>query len=242
MSEAQIARAESLQSRLGYRFRHAALLVRAMSHRSWCAENGEPASNERLEFLGDAVLGLVVSHNVFASCPELAEGTLSEVRARVVNATTLAEIAREIDLGEYLLLGKGEDAAGGRDKQSILADALEALIAAVYLDGGLERAQSVIMQWFEARIDTAVAGRGARDSKTQLQEIAAQLGLGRPRYDVVGEGPDHAKRFHATVYLDGRALGKGNGRSKKQAEQEAAWAAHRRLGGPGEGEDDAGAA
>jgi ribonuclease-3 len=230
-----------LEHRIGVAFSDPSLLRRAMCHRSWCAENDEPGSNERLEFLGDSVLGLVISDFVFRSFPDLPEGSLSEVRAGVVNAEVLAELAREISLGRYLLLGKGEDAAGGREKQSILADALEALIAAVYLDAGLDTARRLIVDWLGDRIEHVSRGPG-RDFKTRLQELAAQRRLGRPRYEVRGEGPDHAKRFYATVYLDGAPLGRGEGRSKKQAEQAAAWAAHRALAGPTEGGDDAGLA
>lgn len=231
---------EDLQSVLGVTFSDLSLLRRALCHRSWCAEHDEPDSNERLEFLGDSVLGLVITDFVYASFPDLPEGTLSEVRAGVVNAQVLAELAREISLGRYLLLGKGEDAAGGREKQSILADALEAVIAAVYLDAGLETARRLILDWLGQRIEDVSRGPGGRDFKTRLQEVAAQRGLGRPQYDVRSDGPDHAKRFFATVYLDGVPRGRGEGRSKKQAEQAAAWVAHRALVAPTEGGSDAG--
>jgi ribonuclease-3 len=200
----------------------APLFVRSLAHRSWCAENGAPSSNERLEFLGDSVLGLVVTDFVYANFPDLPEGHLSEVRAGVVNSEVLAEVAREIGLGRYLLLGKGEAAAGGREKQSILADALEAVIAAVYLAAGLDEARRLLLGWLEDRIRSVAAGPGGRDAKTRLQEFAAQEGLGRPRYEVTDEGPDHAKRFFATVLLDGVERGHGEGSSKKQAEQAAA--------------------
>jgi ribonuclease III len=214
--------AEALEGRIGYPFRDRSFLQRALSHRSWCAENGGYASNERLEFLGDSVLGLVVTNDVFRRFPELPEGQLSEVRAGVVNARALADVAGEMRLGDCLLLGKGEDAGGGRTKQSILADALEALIAAVYLDGGLDAATRLVLDWFGERISEAAIGPGGRDFKTRLQELAAARNLGRPRYLVRDEGPDHAKRFFATVMLDGAAAGDGEGNSKKEAEQEAA--------------------
>jgi len=140
--------------------------LRSLAHRSWCAENGEVASNERLEFLGDSVLGLVVTHHVFQHFPDLPEGQLSEVRAGVVNARTLAEVASELSLGDYLLLGKGEDAAGGRTKQSILADALEAVIAAIYLDAGFDVAERFVLRVLATRIDEAASGPGGRDYKT----------------------------------------------------------------------------
>jgi ribonuclease-3 len=224
-----------LEARIGYRFRDRAFLWRALSHRSWCAENGGHESNERLEFLGDSVLGVVVTDDVFRRFPELPEGQLSEVRAGVVNARALAEIAGEIGLGSCLLLGKGEDAGGGRAKQSILADAFEALIAAVYLDGGLSAATRLVLVHLGHRIGQAADGPGGRDYKTRLQELAAARGISRPRYVVRDEGPDHAKKFFATVLLDGEASGDGTGRSKKEAEQEAAWYAWSGLQEGGEG-------
>jgi ribonuclease-3 len=227
----------ALENRLGYHFRDRSFLDRALSHRSWCAENDGHESNERLEFLGDSVLGLIVTDDVFRRFPGLPEGQLSEVRAGVVNAKTLADVALEMGLGECLLLGKGEDSGGGRMKQSILADALEALIAAVYLDGGIEAAGPLVLRRFGEHIAEAAAGPGGRDYKTRLQELAAQRSLGRPRYLVRDEGPDHAKRFFATVLLDGNASGAGEGNSKKEAEQAAAWSAWSDMqeGGQGAG-------
>jgi ribonuclease-3 len=218
-----------LEASLGVRFTNPELVLRSLAHRSWCAENGEAESNERLEFLGDSVLGLVVTHYVFENFPQLPEGQLSEVRAGVVNSRVLAELARELDLGSHLLLGKGEDAAGGRAKQSILADALEAVIAAVYLDLGFATARDLILRCLEDRIADAAAGPGGRDYKTRLQEVTAARVLGRPRYLVRDEGPDHAKVFFATVYIGDQPYGDGDGRSKKQAEQAAAWVAWTRL-------------
>jgi ribonuclease-3 len=229
---------DALEQRIDYRFRDRAILQRALSHRSWCAEHGGHESNERLEFLGDSVLGLVVTDDVFGRFPHLPEGQLSEVRAGVVNARALADVAAEMSLGDCLLLGKGEDGGGGRLKQSILADALEALIAAVYLDGGLEHATRLVLARFGARIGEAATGPGGRDYKTRLQELAAARNVGRPRYQVRDEGPDHAKRFFAVVLLDGQASGAGEGNSKKEAEQAAAWIA---WSGLQEGGQDAGA-
>jgi ribonuclease-3 len=233
-----------LEQALGVEFEDHGLVMRSLAHRSWCAENGEPESNERLEFLGDSVLGLVVTHYVYENFPNLPEGQLSEVRAGVVNARVLAELARELGLGEHLLLGKGEDAAGGRAKQSILADALEAVLAAVYLDQGFETARDLVLRWLEERIAEAAAGPGGRDFKTRLQEATAARLLGRPRYVVRDEGPDHAKLFFATVFVGDRPSGEGEGRSKKQAEQAAAWMAWTRLQDDAgdEGGNDAGAA
>jgi ribonuclease-3 len=192
-----------------------------VAHRSWCAEH-EGASNERLEFLGDAVLGLIVTDHIFRTYPALPEGELAKVRATVVSAAALAEVALELDLGDAILLGKGEDASGGREKPSILADATEAVIGAVYLDGGWPAASDLVMDLLGERIAAAAAGPGGQDYKTRLQELAARELEALPSYDVVDEGPDHAKRFFATVSLNGREYGTGEGRSKKQAEQAAA--------------------
>ena len=230
---------DQLEASLGVDFHDREALMRSLAHRSWCAENGEEESNERLEFLGDSVLGLVVTHYVFEHFPTLPEGQLSEVRAGVVNARVLAEVAHELGLGNYLLLGKGEDAAGGRAKQSILADAFEAVVAAVYLDSGFGTARDLVLRCLEDRIAEAAAGPGGRDYKTRLQELTAARVLGRPRYLVRDEGPDHAKHFFATVLVGDQSYGEGEGRSKKQAEQAAAFVAWSRL--REEGGDDAGA-
>jgi ribonuclease-3 len=210
------------EERLGWTFRDPQQLDQALAHRSWCAEHPEDASNERLEFLGDAVLGLVVTDHVFVTFPLLQEGELAKVRASVVNAEVLAEVAVEVALGPCLRLGKGEDASGGRQKTSILADAMEAVIAAVYLDGGMDAARATVMRLFQQRIADAADGPGGDDYKTRLQELAAQRFERLPRYQVRDEGPDHAKRFFATVVLGGEPRGQGEGGSKKQAEQAAA--------------------
>ena len=193
-----------------------------MAHRSWCAETPGVKSNERLEFLGDAVLGLVVTDHIFRTYPDLPEGELAKVRAAVVNAGALAELAAELELGRALHLGKGEDASGGREKPSILADAMEAVIGAVYMDGGYDAARSLIMGLLGDRIEEAAAGPGGQDFKTRLQELAARRFDQLPQYAVDDEGPDHAKRFFATVRIAGDVRGSGEGRSKKQAEQAAA--------------------
>ena len=234
---------DSLEASIGVRFDDRGVLLRSLAHRSWCAENGEPESNERLEFLGDSVLGLVVTHYVFEHFPELPEGQLSEVRAGVVNARVLAELALELDLGSHLLLGKGEDAAGGRAKPSILADAFEAVIAAVYIDRGFGVARDLVLRCLSERIAAAAAGPGGRDFKTRLQEVTAARSLGRPRYVVRDEGPDHAKQFFALVYVADHVYGEGDGRSKKEAEQSAAWVAWTRLQdeADGQGGEHAGA-
>ncbi len=192
-------------------------------HRSWCAENPGHPSNERLEFLGDSVLGLVVTDHVYRTHADLAEGDLTEIRKTVVNSVALAEVAQGLGVGEHLLLGKGEELSGGRQKPSILADAMEAIIGAVYLATGLEGATRLVMAVLGSRLATAQLD-GA-DHKSRLQELAAQLSLGPPRYDVEATGPDHARTFYVTAMIDDVARGRGEGRSKKQAEQAAARAA-----------------
>ena len=218
-----------LERTLGIRFKQGALRDVALTHRSFAFEQGMPTTNERLEFLGDAVLGLVVTDLVYRAFPERSEGELAKLRAAMVNMTTLAEVARELGLGDTILLGKGEEQSGGRDKASILADALEAVLGAIYLDQGLKPAAALIERLFRPRIAAYVRGEGERDYKTILQELAAQ-DLGRmPEYRVVERGPDHEKEFTATVFVAGRELGRGTGRSKKEAEQRAARQAHDRL-------------
>lgn len=206
-----------------------ALLLQALRHRSWCAENPGWESNERLEFLGDSVLGLIVTAHLFRTYPDIPEGELTKVRASVVNSATLAEVAAELGLGESLMLGKGEDQSGGREKPSILADATEALIGAIYMDRGWGAAEVTVMGLFGSRIEEAAAGPGGQDYKTRLQELCARTFDQLPRYVLRDEGPDHAKEFEATVHVQGQARGSGRGRSKKQAEQAAARQAWERL-------------
>lgn len=227
---------EALADRLGWPFSDVTLLGRALAHRSWCAEVSGEASNERLEFLGDAVLGLVITDHVYRTYPDLPEGELAKVRASVVNSALLAEVASGLDIGSWLLLGKGEDASGGREKPSILADAMEAVIGAVYLDGGWEAAANLVLGLLGDHVAEAAAGPGGHDYKTRLQELAARTYDQLPRYLVDDDGPDHAKRFFATVYVGGVQRGRGEGRSKKQAEQaaaRAAWAVLAGKSGPG---------
>jgi len=204
-------------------------LEHALVHRSYCAEHPETDSNERMEFLGDAVLGLSVTVHVFHAYPELPEGELAKIRASVVNAEVLADVASETELGAALVLGKGEDASGGRSKPSILADAMEAVIAAVYLDGGWDAANALVLRLLGDRIRDGAAGPGGDDYKTRLQELAARQFDQLPRYQVRAEGPDHSKRFFAIVNIAGIERGEGEGRSKKHAEQAAARAAWQRL-------------
>src|SRR5688572_11879325 len=186
---------EALAEKLGRPFDDAELLARSVAHRSWCAETSGAASNERLEFLGDAVLGLVVTTHLFQTYPDLPEGELAKVRASVVNSAALAEVAAELGLGEALLLGKGEDQSGGREKPSILADAMEAVLGAVYLDGGWEAAEMLVMALLGERIEEAAEGPGGQDYKTRLQELSARHFDTLPRYEVADDGPDHAKVF-----------------------------------------------
>ena len=219
----------SLEKALGVRFKDAALLKAALTHRSFAFEQGVAITNERLEFLGDAVLGLVVTDLAFRAYPRLSEGELAKLRAAMVNMTMLAEVARQMNLGEELQLGRGEELSGGRRKPSILADGLEAVFGAIYLDQGIDVAHEVLRRLFWPRMSAYARGEGDRDYKTILQEMAAQ-DLGRvPEYRVEERGPDHQKEFTATVFLAGRELGRGTGRSKKEAEQGAAREAFARL-------------
>jgi ribonuclease-3 len=212
---------QALSRRLPRRFGDEQLLVRALTHRSWCAEAPGEDSNERLEFLGDAVLGLVVTDHIYRTYPRLPEGELAKIRAAVVSSVVLAEVAAERGMGAALRLGKGEAASGGRDKTSILADAAEAVIGAVYLDAGWDAAAELVLDLLADRIAEAASGPGGTDYKTRLQELAAVRFECLPRYSVTERGPDHAKQFSAEVEIGGRR-GRGEGRSKKQAEQAAA--------------------
>ena len=200
-----------------------------MAHRSWCAEFPGNPSNERLEFLGDAVLGWVVADLAYQRYVELPEGKLTDVRKAVVNAAALAQLADAIELGDAIFLGKGEAAAGGRRKPSILSDTLEAVIGAVYVDGGPFVARAVITGLLGHRLDDVVERLAVLDHKTALQELTARLFDVAPVYAIREEGPDHEKRFFATVLVGARPWGDGEGRSKKQAEQAAAREACARL-------------
>lgn len=211
-----------LGERLGHHFAAPDLLATAMAHRSWVAEHRGTTSNERLEFLGDAVLGWVIADLAYRRYGDHPEGVLTDMRKGVVNADALAAVARTLDLGSFLLLGRGEDAAGGRDKTSILSDALEAVFGAVYLDGGPDAAYRVIEEHVGALLDDAEGRLDQLDEKTALQELSARLGRGAPAYEVRAEGPDHRKRFSAVVAIDGEVLGAGAGGSKKAAERAAA--------------------
>jgi ribonuclease-3 len=204
----------------------------ALTHRSFAFEQeSSPSHNERLEFLGDAILGAVVTDLIYRNYPDLAEGEMARLRAAVVNTAALADVARTLGLGEHILLGKGEDGLGGRDKSRLLANTLEAVIGAVYLDRGLPALGDAIGPLFEARL-AAVVETGARfDSKTALQERVVRERGALPSYRVATDGPDHDRRFTAHVYVDAELYGAGMGRSKKEAEQHAAREALERLEG-----------
>ena len=204
-------------------------LDRALTHRSYAYEHGGLPTNERLEFLGDSVLGLVVTEALFRTHPDLSEGRLAKLRAAVVNARALAEVARTLGLGDHLLLGRGELATGGRDKASILSDAVEAVIGAVYLDLGFDAAAAFVHRLFDPLMSAAAALGAGLDWKTSLQELSADLALGVPEYLIDDSGPDHAKTFSARVRVGEQVYGHGTGRSKKEAEQQAAETAWRAL-------------
>ena len=206
-----------------------ALLSLALTHRSHAFEAGGLPHNERLELLGDSVLGLVVTDWLYRRFPDSAEGRLAKVRAAAVNAYALAEVARRLDLGAHIRLGRGEQRSGGADKDSILADTLEAVLGAVYLDRGIDVARALIEGLFADLLEDLALRRESLDYKTSLQELTAAALSALPTYRVDESGPDHAKRFTAEVLVEGEPLGSGAGRSKKEAEQAAAAVAYRRL-------------
>jgi ribonuclease III len=206
-------------------------LERALTHRSFAYENANPPTNERLEFLGDSVLGLVVTDTLYRGYPNLPEGQLAKLRAAVVQMRALAEVARELSLGSYIRLGRGEEVTGGRNKSSILADTLEAVIGAVYIDCGLDVASALVHRLFDPVIDRSARLGAGLDWKTSLQELTAARMLGVPEYQVTESGPDHQKSFQAVARIGGQVLGSGVGRSKKEAEQHAAEAAWNALNG-----------
>jgi len=212
---------ESFYEALGYRFSDPDLLRHALTHRSWCAENINDPSNERFEFLGDSILGVTITERIFHDAPDMSEGGMAKARAEVVSAPSLAQAAMAIGIGDHLRLGRGEEISGGREKESILADAMEAVIAAVYLDAGREVTSEMVNRLLDESCETALSAPGERDYKTRLQERASTLGLDVPSYTMSFTGPDHGRRFNATVTL-GTTVGRGSGTSKKQAEQNAA--------------------
>lgn len=205
------------------------LLDLAVTHRSYAYENGGVPTNERLEFLGDSVLGIVVTDQLYKMFPEMQEGALARLRAAIVNANALADIARTVGLGEFVKLGRGEESTGGRDKSSILADLAEAIIGAVYIDCGLHVATELIHGWTDPLISQAATMGAGLDWKTSLQELTSAKGLGAPIYVIEESGPDHAKHFAARVLLGEKMYGAGEGRSKRAAEQAAAAATFHEL-------------
>ena len=236
--EAGAEGAANLAERLGHTFGDLSLLQHALAHRSWCGEQeGGAPSNERLEFLGDAVLGLVVTDALFRGYPDLPEGQLAKLRAAVVNQRALAGVARGLRLGDFVRLGRGEQGTGGRDKASILADTLEALIGAVYIECGLDEASALVHRLFDPVIASSARLGAGLDWKTSLQELTAAGELGVPEYHVDESGPDHQKSFRAVVLVGGRGYGSGEGRSKKEAEQQAAERAWRAISSGETGQD-----
>ena len=220
----------TLEEKLGYVFQDRSLLENALTHSSCANESrGKLQSNERLEFLGDSILGMVVADHLYRNHPDLPEGELTRTRAALVCEESLVEVAAELDLGEYLRLGKGEEAGGGRHRPSIQADAVEAVLAAVYLDGGIGSARKIITRYILCR---EVEGlNSSRDYKTALQELVQRESGQVLKYRLTGEeGPDHDKRFFVEVDLNGTPVGAGKGHSKKEAEQMAAKAAIAKLG------------
>ncbi len=220
---------KTLEERLDYQFKNRSLLENALTHSSYANEHRDSGmtSNERLEFLGDSVLGMVVADHLFREHPNMPEGELTRTRAAMVCEGSLFEVARALELGKYLRLGKGEDAGGGRERPSILADATEAVLAAVYLDGGIAQARRLIRTLILGNEEEMSA---SRDYKTALQELVQKESGKKLTYRLVGEeGPDHAKRFSVEVELNGVTVGAGEGRTKKAAEQNAAKAAIEKL-------------
>jgi ribonuclease-3 len=220
---------DELRSKLGIAQLDPELLQLALTHRSFAYEAGGLPTNERLEFLGDSVLGVIVTDALYRRHPDLSEGRLARLRSAVVNARALASVARTLDLGHYLRLGRGEESTGGRDKSSILADALEAVIGAVYLDRPFSVTSGFVLRLFDPLMDAAVGLGAGLDWKTSLQELCAMLQLGVPEYLVDESGPDHEKSFVARARVAGEVYGEGLGSSKKEAEQHAAESAWRAV-------------
>lgn len=205
------------------------LLELALTHRSYAYESGGLPTNERLEFLGDSVLGVVITDALYHRYPDLAEGQLAKFRSAIVNAKALADVARTLNLGTFIHLGRGEESTGGRDKSSILADTFEAILGAVYLDHGIDVTRKLILDLFEELIAQAATLGAGLDWKTSLQELTAELGVGVPSYSISESGPDHAKAFAAQVVLGDKFYGHGTGSNKKEAEQQAAASAYAEL-------------
>ena len=217
-----------LQARLGLEIRQE-LLELAFTHRSFAYENGLTETNERLEFLGDSVLGLVVTEELYKKYPDLDESRLSPLRSGIVNMRALADIARSLELGLYMRIGKGEEVTGGRDKNSLLADSLEALIGAIYLSHGFEASQKIVGDLISQTMENAKDKGAGLDGKTALQELAAARKISPPEYQITESGPDHDKTFVAIAIVGGDAIATGEGKSKREAEQIAARLAYEKL-------------
>ncbi len=223
---------QEIESKLNYSFKEKNYLLRALTHSSYSNENKKEKlkNNERLEFLGDSVLGLIISEYLFSHYSNLEEGQLTKIRAKIVCEASLGEASRNLKLGEYMLFGRGEELTGGRERTSILSDAFEALIAAIFLDGGMASARNFVLKSLEAVIEDAVQGKLFIDYKTRLQEVIQVQKGNRIKYDIVKEeGPDHAKIFYTEVRLNDMIIGVGSGHSKKESEQEAAKEGLKRL-------------
>jgi len=234
-----VARLDDLEERLGVTFTNRALLEQALTHSSYLNENPgyAPASNERLEFLGDAVLNLVVGEDMYSALPELDEGDLTRLRTHVVRGETLGDAGSQLGLGEFLNLGRGEEAGGGRSRPTNLAHACEAIVGAIYLDQGLEAARAFVQRSLADALEAAFSQALPLDPKSRLQEISQSRFQTTPTYHTIkSEGPDHARRFTVEVRIGGRSLGVGSGRSKQLAEKEAARRALQSLDAPPERE------
>jgi len=221
-----------LEKKIGYSFQNTKFIEEALTHSSYSNERRKEArkNNERLEFLGDSVLGIVISDHLFKNFPDMPEGELTKIRSKIVCETTLGECSRAIGLGQYMFFGKGEEMTGGRDRTSILADAYEALIASIYMDGGLEAGSNFILTHMKKKINDAIVGNVFLDYKTHLQELVQVNKTNKIKYEIIGEeGPDHCKVFHTQVSLNELVIGTGIGRSKKESEQEAAKMALRKV-------------
>ncbi len=233
MSDYSKNKTEELEKKIGYIFKDRNLLEMALTHSSYANENRRSISdNERLEFLGDAVLGMVIADYLYKIFGQYQEGDLTKIRASIVSEGPLAEIARQIELGRFLNLGRGEANTGGRDRDSLLADGVEAIIGAVYLEGGIEIARDLIIRLFTPIMEKSFEGKGFQDYKTTLQEVLQKDSEQEITYEVIQErGPDHNKEFLVKVYHGGRAIGTGRGKSKKEAEQQAAKEALGKING-----------
>jgi len=230
-SKPRLVNLDKVQDIIGYRFNNLSLLTLALTHRSYLSNNSKSdESNERMEFVGDSVLGLVIAHQLFSDHPDWREGELTKVKALLVNETTLAEIGMEIGLNQHIFLSTEEEKSGGHERPSIVSDAVESVIAAIYMDGGFEAARKFVFDQIYSRKADVRADSSQRNYKGELLELVQGRGENMPRYDVVSQtGPDHDKTFNVVVSINGRALGSGVGSSKKEAEQKAAAEALERL-------------